>query len=260
MPEKKSFVLYQDIEEVVSELSREQAGDLFMAILSYNRTGEAPKLEGALSLAFIPIRQAMDRDGMKYQARCQKNKENISKRWGNKQDTNVYDCKNRNTKHTDNDNDNDNDKHIPPISPKGESVVIESQSSESLADEKAAGADISKPASPSKTLIDERFLKFWEAYPKKKSKGDAEKAWKAIKPNEALFQRIMRTLDTAKESKEWARDSGQYIPYPATWLRAKGWEDEFKEGVGNEKPKSKRNPDGFSSYTKKRGPRDIYDV
>ncbi len=146
---------------------------------------------------------------------------------------------------------------LPAQAPDG-CVGEKSKSSESLADAKAAGAGNSKPASPSKTLINDQFSAFWAAYPKKKSKGDAEKVWKAIKPNEALYQRIMRTLDTAKESKEWAREAGQFIPYPATWLRAKGWEDEFKEEAKDEKPK--RNPDEISSYAKKYKSRDIYDV
>jgi len=24
---------------------------------------------------------------------------------------------------------------------------------------------------------------------------------------------------------DWRKDSGQFIPHPATWLNAKGWED-----------------------------------
>jgi len=33
----------------------------------------------------------------------------------------------------------------------------------------------------------------------------------------------------AKKSPEWTKDNGKYIPYPATWLNAKGWEDELDE-------------------------------
>ena len=28
-------------------------------------------------------------------------------------------------------------------------------------------------------------------------------------------------------SKDWLEDDGKYIPHPATWLNAKGWEDEY---------------------------------
>lgn len=70
------------------------------------------------------------------------------------------------------------------------------------------------------------FAEFWKAYPKKKSKGDAEKAFKAINPNVQLLGAMIAAVDKQKLSRDWTKDSGQFIPYPATWLRAKGWEDE----------------------------------
>lgn len=70
------------------------------------------------------------------------------------------------------------------------------------------------------------FASFWVLYPRKKSKGDAEKVWKAIKPNAELEAAILKGLNRARGSQDWQKDQGQYIPYPATWLRAKGWEDE----------------------------------
>jgi len=72
-----------------------------------------------------------------------------------------------------------------------------------------------------------QFAEFWIAYPKKKNKGDAEKAWKAISPGTDLIAKILNALLQAKQSKDWAKESGKYIPYPASWLRAKGWEDEY---------------------------------
>lgn len=71
------------------------------------------------------------------------------------------------------------------------------------------------------------FVQFWKAYPKKKSKGQAEKAWKTIKPNEQLLATMIAKIEQAKTSEEWTKDGGRYIPYPATWLNSKGWEDEI---------------------------------
>ena len=70
------------------------------------------------------------------------------------------------------------------------------------------------------------FEKFWDTYPRKKSKGDAEKAWKQIKPSPELVEIIISKVVLLKSSQEWLREGGEFIPYPATWLRAKGWEDE----------------------------------
>ena len=71
------------------------------------------------------------------------------------------------------------------------------------------------------------FAEFWAAYPKKRAKGDAEKAWKAMKPSEHLTSAILAALGRAKTSVDWRKDGGQYIPHPAKWLRAKGWEDDL---------------------------------
>ncbi len=65
--EKNSILIYLDIKETLDELKDEQAGKLFKAIVEYAITGKAPKLTGALRLAFIPIRQQMDRDGEKWE-------------------------------------------------------------------------------------------------------------------------------------------------------------------------------------------------
>jgi hypothetical protein len=71
------------------------------------------------------------------------------------------------------------------------------------------------------------FDQFWLIYPKKKNKGQAERAWVKLNPDEALFAAIIAGVQRAKASYEWQKDGGQYIPYPATWLNAKGWEDEY---------------------------------
>jgi hypothetical protein len=73
----------------------------------------------------------------------------------------------------------------------------------------------------------ERFDKFWTEYPRKVAKGDAENAWAKINPSEHLTGEILSAVQRAKTSTDWLKDSGQYIPYPATWLNRKGWEDEF---------------------------------
>ncbi len=133
----------------------------------------------------------------------------------------------------------------------------ETQSRESLAVEKAAGAGESKPASPSKTLIEQSFDIFWQAYPKKRKKGDAEKIWKMIRPDDGLLKHMLDAIKIAIKSVDWTKDNGQYIPYPATWLKSKGWEDEYFSGKDS---KTGKNPDGFSHYKRDYKERDIYEV
>jgi hypothetical protein len=71
------------------------------------------------------------------------------------------------------------------------------------------------------------FERFWSAYPKKRSKGDAERAFAKLKPNERTLEIIISKIGIAKTSDDWTKDGGQFIPYPASWLKAKGWEDEL---------------------------------
>lgn len=82
-------------------------------------------------------------------------------------------------------------------------------------------------------INENRFKRFWGAYPKKKSKGDAEKAWSKIKPSEQLLAIMIAKIEQAKTSQDWLKDNGQFIPHPATWLNRKGWEDEITNNGGN---------------------------
>lgn len=70
------------------------------------------------------------------------------------------------------------------------------------------------------------FDRFWSAYPKKKSKGKAEKAWMKIDPDEELLEIMLSAIERAKKSREWLEEGGKYIPFPASWLNAQSWKDE----------------------------------
>lgn len=105
---KDSFILYLDQQEIFEMLTDEQAGQLIKNIFLYERTGQMPKMDKMLNLAFVPIMQILDKNRRKYDEKCKKNKENIEKRW-NKNNTVVYERKKMNTNYTDNDNDSDNE-------------------------------------------------------------------------------------------------------------------------------------------------------
>lgn len=68
----------------------------------------------------------------------------------------------------------------------------------------------------------EGFDEFWKAYPKKVAKGDAAKAWKQTARKRPAMPELLAALEAAKAG--W-RDR-QFIPYPASWLRAERWADE----------------------------------
>ena len=72
------------------------------------------------------------------------------------------------------------------------------------------------------------FDSFWKLYPRKVGKGGARKVWAKLKPGEKLVQQILETVAEQKESVQWTKDGGQYIPHPATWLNQERWGDELE--------------------------------
>ncbi len=77
--------------------------------------------------------------------------------------------------------------------------------------------------------IDNGFNEFYNAYPKKKNKLAAQKAWDKHKPN---IDDVLKALAWQIESEQWQKKDGEYIPYPASYINAGGWMDEpTNEGV-----------------------------
>lgn len=64
------------------------------------------------------------------------------------------------------------------------------------------------------------FEEFWKAYPRKAAKPDGLKAYKSARKT-TQHATIMAGVARLVAEK---RDP-QYIPYPASWLRAEGWND-----------------------------------
>ncbi len=77
-------------------------------------------------------------------------------------------------------------------------------------------------------LQEKQFDKFWQAYPRKVSKKEAQKSWKKINPSLELFEKILKALEMVKQTEQWKKDNGKFIPYPATWLNQERWTDEIK--------------------------------
>jgi hypothetical protein len=67
------------------------------------------------------------------------------------------------------------------------------------------------------------FDAFWASYPKKVGKGTAEAAWANAELPEINI--ILKALHKAKQSNDWIKDRGAYIPHPSTWLNQRRWED-----------------------------------
>lgn len=73
------------------------------------------------------------------------------------------------------------------------------------------------------------FDAFWAAYPRKVGKADARKAFKKVK---APMAALLTAIDRQKQSDQWQKNGGQYIPNPSTWLNQGRWEDELPTTSG----------------------------
>ena len=72
----------------------------------------------------------------------------------------------------------------------------------------------------------ERFARFWDAYPRKESKPQAQKNFDKINPDDELLETMLTAIERWKKTDQWREDGGKYIPHPSTWLNNRRWEDE----------------------------------
>lgn len=75
-----------------------------------------------------------------------------------------------------------------------------------------------KPLKPIDQKSDD-FDRFWERYPKKTAKIEAQKAWKKAKPD---LQAVLDALAWQIKSRQWMEG---YVPNPATYLNQGRWMD-----------------------------------
>ena len=168
-----SFILYTSYYALIEGLTDEQLGQLTRAIFLYARDGKSIKLEPVVRMAFAFIKDNIERNQDKYQAKCEKNRQIALERERKKREarekadntnvhersrtcennTNVHErsrtCENNTNVHErspydndneyDNDNDNDNDVSKETIEPSKEGIL-----SASVKTEAPAGGKVSK--------------------------------------------------------------------------------------------------------------------
>lgn len=69
------------------------------------------------------------------------------------------------------------------------------------------------------------FERFWLAYPKKVDRQSALKTWGKLHPDNELQKTILAALERHKETEQWTKDNGRFVPHPSTWLNGRRWED-----------------------------------
>lgn len=114
-----SFILYTSYYALIEGLTDEQLGQLTRAIFLYARDGKSIKLEPVVRMAFVFIKDNIERNQDKYQAKCEKNRQIALERERKKREarekadnTNVHErsrtCENNTNVHERSPYDNDN--------------------------------------------------------------------------------------------------------------------------------------------------------
>ena len=76
---RKSFILYSDTYDTLQHLNDEQLGKLMRMIFEYQTSGKTPETNNPLFIAFGFIKSSLDRDGVKYEQRAERSRENGAK-------------------------------------------------------------------------------------------------------------------------------------------------------------------------------------
>lgn len=124
-----------------------------------------------------------------------------------------------------------NDVHPAPDSPTSERPSGEGEPRSPQGEPRSPITITQPPPNPQGTISapPALFARFWQAYPIKKSKGRAEKAWKKLKPDAELVDRMLAAIEAQHEERKAKTQRGEFVPewkYPEAWLNASCWLDE----------------------------------
>lgn len=189
--------IWTSFEEIIEPLNESERGRLFTAMLHYARCEELPELKGNERFTWPIAKQAIDR------ARAESEKQTANGSKGGRPKKN-------------------------PEKPT-ETQQNPEKPTETLKEKDKEKEKINNKVS--KETYMREFEVFWAAYPRHTGKQDAYKAFVKLKPDEALMAAILAGIERQKQSAQWTKDGGQFIPHPATWLNGCRWEDELPKNT-----------------------------
>lgn len=226
---KTSFILYKDSFEIVKRLSIEQRGHLFTAIFEYERGETIHELDPLTEMAFLTIKQYLDRNRERYNRRCEINAENGKKGGRPKKTERLLEKPNgfleNQTKanETLNDNDTDCEKDI------GTENAFEREHINSVA--RPSLEEIKAYISENGLRIDaESFFDYYESVDWVDKSGNQIKDWKAKARNwakrESEFKRAPEKQSIYSSDASYdLEDFGKYAVGSPAWI-----EQEKKKG------------------------------
>lgn len=209
MEKRKQFTFYRSYFEAVKDLGKNDQAAVLMAVCAYALDGTEPKLSGPVSAVFKVIRPTLDagrrkalgamaagsrKDGIKRDAEAPAGEEKNPQ--GSGEDTGMMDAgaredaADKKKKEKETENETENECYSPCSQPdRGDA-----------------------------------FTAFWEAYPRKTGRREAQEAWKRLRPGPRAVETIMEGLSNWKRTQSWQREGGRYVPAAGKWLSDRRWE------------------------------------
>ena len=188
--------LYHSYLDAIQALGDAERGRLLTAMLEYSLTGATGHLGGNERFIFPIVKAQIDRDKAKYEETCRRRSE--SGKLGGRPE-------------------------------KQDKAIAFSESKKSQGKGKGKGEGKGKEEDKDNVCYANNargaFDVFWDAYPKKVGKAQAKKSFAKVK---VPLQTLLSAIEVQKQSTQWQKDGGQYIPNPATWLNQGRWEDELQ--------------------------------
>lgn len=267
--DKKSFVLYCDYREHLQLLNDSERGQLFTAILDYANDDEVGELPPMVKMAFSFIKSQMDKDAEKYarivKARSEAGKKSAAAKQqkstnGNENEQTAVESELESTVQQPKTIDNIIQQNQQMPTNENEVQQIQQTSTNptdnvNVNDNVTVTVGVISPLPPPRgerdggnNVYSERFKEFWAAYPKKIGKDAALKAFMKRKPSADLVSKMITAIEWQKQTDQWTRENGRFIPNPATWINQGRWEDEppsptFSQNAnGGGNPYTSQNP------------------
>lgn len=248
--DKRSFVLYYSLAEVVALLNDTQVANLFRAILSTGSSMEMPELDAATQIAFLPVRREIEENTRRWEIARQARIEN-GKRGGRppkNADQRKSGDENRakpagfsenRTKPVDVDVDGAGDVDVDGVIP--DLVEEEDPSSSCSADaERLCGSSSSRgktSASFSEREVTEHFEALWALMPRKEGKSAVKPATRRALMSVSV-EEMRRCVERYKAQVAEDRESGFERKWMlgSTWYNSERWRDYTDENYHAPEP------------------------
>lgn len=225
MNDRKSFVLYTEYIQYAELLTDEECGKLFKAILSYAENGTLPNFSGSLEMAFLMIKNQLDRNSEKYAEKCKKNRENGAKGGRPPKESSEY-----------NDNTDDKSKCFtekakkpngfsenpqkPTETEKNQTVILKTLNDNDNDNEHDNDNDINNISCAKNICTCDFFDDLWKLYPRKKGKSAVSK--KALNEINAVgFVEMSKAIERYKQEIAENNTQEQYIMLGSTFFNGR---------------------------------------